>query len=209
MQGLSQTTQLLLHHLAERWGCPVEEVVQHFAELEARGEQHAVALRVQADLAAFQVQQFRLHLAGLLDGSLEEAEALAMQRLQQSRWLAALQGDVWRWEAHYQDGSVLAQIDEAGREHGWAEVDQSRLEAVALLPLHPTLPAHVLKLQPGQRAVCFRRKGMLSDPDTGLQIQTPAVTVLGWETEGAALYTFYHWDGSTVISTNRQEVEAG
>lgn len=209
MQGLSQTSQLLLHQLAERWGCPVEEVVQHFADLEARGEQHAVALRVQADLAAYQVQHFRLGLAGLLEGALEEAEALAMQRLHQSRWLAALQGDLWRWEAHYQDGSLLAQIDEEGREHGWAEVDQRWLEAVALLPQHPTLPAHVLKLQPGQKAIYFQRKGMLSDPDTGLQVQTPAVTVLGWETEEAALYTFYHWDGSTVISTNRQEVEAG
>lgn len=209
MQGVSSRTQGLLNQLAARWDCSVDEVVQRFADLEECGEAHAVSLRLQADLASFQVQQFRLGLAGLLGGAIEESEAAVMQHLHQSRWLAALTGDLWRWQAHYSAGSTLVQVDEAGQEHGWADVEQARLVAVSLLPQHPTLPAHVLKLAPGQRAVFFRRKGAIYDPDTGFQMPQPAVTVLGWETEEAALYTFYHWDGSTVISADRQAVQAG
>ncbi len=211
MQGITNKTHSLLLQLAAKWGCSVEEVLQRFQELEERGEAHAISLRVQADLANYQTHQIRLELANLWGSAVEEAEGQAMQRLQQSRWVAALSGDLWRWQAFYHDDSVLDEVEADGRQHGWAEVDQARLAAVALLPQHPTLPVHVLKLHEGQRAVFFRRKGIIRDPDTGFQMQMAAVTVLGWEhpESGLALYTFYHWDGSTVLSTNRQEIEAG
>ncbi len=118
--------------------------------------------------------------------------------VQQSRWVFAMQRDLWQWRAIYQDGSVL---DEYRRREAreWSDVDQSRLAGIELVPQHWSLPVHRLSLLPGQQGCCFRKRVVLKDDKTEQSLALPAITVVGWETPTASAYTAYFWDG-TVLS---------
>jgi hypothetical protein len=107
------------------------------------------------------------------------------------------------WSAVYRDGSVLPERDPDGTEHGWAEIDQDRLDLFALMPQRPGLPSPVLKLSPAVRPIFFRRRVVTLDPDGGPE-QTRTITVLGFATtvEQRAVKAFVavYPDGSVLIS---------
>ena len=54
-----------------------------------------------------------------------------------------VQCEAWRWEAHYDDGTVLKQFDdETGQFHQFKEIDQSRLKLFRMV--HDNMLPYVL-----------------------------------------------------------------
>lgn len=107
------------------------------------------------------------------------------------------------WTAVYADGA-LSEVDQDGTEHGWAEIDQSRLRSFCLLPSRPGLPSPVLRLDdPDSRPVYFRRR-VVADVLAGSGGVTQTVTVLGWQrtVAGRCVKSFvaFYSDGSVLVS---------
>lgn len=112
----------------------------------------------------------------------------------------------WTWLVTYTDDTVLAEVDEAGREHGFGEVDLSRVRAVALLPLREGLPCHVVAVDPsrGQRPIFFRRHQIEVALEDGVETGRRVVTVLGWQRTVRGVnvksLAFYFDDGSSLVT---------
>jgi len=60
---------------------------------------------------------------------------------------------VWRWEAHYVDGSVLKQYDKTF--HKFAEIDQSKLASFWMVNMDPNIPPIILKWREGLKLIHF------------------------------------------------------
>lgn len=71
----------------------------------------------------------------------------------------------WRWEAYYNDGSVLKQFDKLDEEHGefhqFAEIDQNRLEAFKMV--NGKGGVYTLVFTPGEMKLIhkYRMRGMI------------------------------------------------
>lgn len=107
------------------------------------------------------------------------------------------------WTAIYADG-WLQEIDADGNEHGWSEIDQSRLVAFALSPSRVGLPAPMLKLHdPESRPIYFRRRTIANLLDGTGEVSS-TVTVLGWQrtVNGRCVKAFaaFYADGSVLVS---------
>lgn len=113
------------------------------------------------------------------------------------------------WAALYADGDGLAEVTPNGVDHGFAEVDQSRLSAFCLVPSRMGLPNGVLKLhEAGSRPIYFRRRTIANVLNGGSEV-TATVTVLGFQQEHRlgknqtvtvkAFVAFYS-DGSVLVS---------
>jgi len=118
--------------------------------------------------------------------------------------------DDWAWRAIYVDETHLDEVDAAGTEHGFAEVDQGRLVAFALLPRRAGLPTPVVRLDPasGQRPIFFRTRLVDVNPQTGAESNQRTITVLGWQrtVEGRNVQslTALYDDGSAVLVDDRR-----
>lgn len=112
------------------------------------------------------------------------------------------------WKAVYGDGTEFNEFDDDGRDHGFGEVDQSRVVRVHLIPLRPHLAEHVVAIDPtrGQRPIFFRRHRLTVRTADGAVEARSTVTVLGWrQSIGDQLvhsYTFLFDDGSSLIADN-------
>jgi hypothetical protein len=117
--------------------------------------------------------------------------------------------DLWNWVAHYNDETCLHEVDENGQ-HGFADVDQSRLVAFQLIPNREGLPSPVLKITPDIRPIFFRRRTVTIDPANGGEVGRSCVHCLGWQTTvkgtNVASYTFFFEDGSVLITDDYQAV---
>lgn len=117
--------------------------------------------------------------------------------------------DLWSWVAHYDDETTLAEYDQTG-EHGFADVDQSKLVAFRLIPHREGLPSPVLKVTADIRPIFFRRRTITIDPVSGREVGRSCVHCLGWQTtahgKNVASYTFFFEDGSVLITDNGQAV---
>lgn len=82
--------------------------------------------------------------------------------------LAARTPDAWTWIARYEDGSTLGEYEVDG-DHGFAEIDLTRIRTLELHPVRPDLPSFAVLIDPSkdQRPIFFRRRAsnsMLGDP---------------------------------------------
>jgi hypothetical protein len=115
--------------------------------------------------------------------------------------------DAWTWAATYTSGSVLRECDGSGTHRGFAEVDQSRLESLAWLPLRPGLPRLAVRLEPGQRGVLFRRRSLEVQFGASVTAGDPlTLHALGYAQDGAQSLLFAAEDGSVLLSSNPQAV---
>lgn len=65
--------------------------------------------------------------------------------------------DAWVWRAEYTDGTALDEFDEGG-DHGFREIDQSRLRRFLLIPTQDHLATHALMPTGDARPIFFRRR---------------------------------------------------
>lgn len=120
--------------------------------------------------------------------------------------------DLYTWRVTYDDTTVFNEIDETGAEHGFAEVDLTRVHTVAWLPDHSGLQPIVVQIDPatGQRPILFRRRVLSINPGSGEELDRSCVHVLGWQRtingRNVASYTFILPDGSILLSDDYQAV---
>ena len=114
----------------------------------------------------------------------------------------------YTWKAVYDDGAEFDEFDDDGRDHGFGEVDQSRVVRVHLIPIRPHLAEHVIAIDPtrGQRPIFFRRHKVTVRMGDGAIEDRQTVTVIGWQRtvadEAVYSYTFLFDDGSSLIADN-------
>lgn len=81
--------------------------------------------------------------------------------------------ELWRWEAHYSDNSVLKQFDDNGLFHQFSEIDQDKLVAFKMYsPSYPqvyVVPFH----SPTMKLIHFYR-------NFGLNFGTPQFQKVRW-----------------------------
>lgn len=110
----------------------------------------------------------------------------------------------YRWVAEYEDGDVLQESEDVR----FASVDKERLRCLHLVPQKDeSLPSAVLMLPNGSEPVFFRRKHRIIRVDEhGMEQEAgeQVITCIGWKRvigeEEVGSYTFYFYDGSTVVS---------
>lgn len=106
------------------------------------------------------------------------------------------------WTAVYPDGSTLPEVAPDGSEHGWAEIDQDRLEAFCLQPSRIGLPTAVLRLH-DSRPIYFRRRS-IENILTGDGSVSGTITVLGFQrtVNGTCVKAFvaFYPDGTVLVS---------
>lgn len=123
-----------------------------------------------------------------------------------------LDTDGWTWCVHYSDGTTFDEYGADGREHGFREVDNSRVVAVELVPQHDGLVGHVVKIDApaGMRPICFRRRSRLVNLDSGTDAAGPVIHCIGWQKtvngKNVASYLFIFQDGSTLTTDDYQAV---
>lgn len=132
------------------------------------------------------------------------------------------QSDLYEWQAVYEDGTGLREI-EGDRLHTWKDIDHARVVAFYLWPLSPGLPQYGIELRPGERLIFLRRishhlqpevvdaaggQSQLVIRDTG---RTYTWHVLGFQrTVGetnVAVYQFISEEGLCFLSTDFQANE--
>lgn len=118
--------------------------------------------------------------------------------------------DGWYWDAQYDDGSHLEELDDDGTLHGYAEIDQSRLTAFVLRPLDPTLPQFAVAVRAGEQLIFFRRRSLIAqmgaDGDITHQHRGPSYQVIGVSRTGADAVVFIDQGGNAVVTTDRDAI---
>jgi len=51
---------------------------------------------------------------------------------------------LYTWEFETNDGVILKQFDEGGKEHPWTEVDKDKVVRISLCPTLPIMPKHTI-----------------------------------------------------------------
>lgn len=90
-------------------------------------------------------------------------------------------GDVYLWRGYHRDGTISDERDETGRLRGFAEVRATDLFALALVPQVEGLPEPHVVISGDARPICFRRRSVLFDIETGEQQSGATVHVIGWQ----------------------------
>lgn len=120
-----------------------------------------------------------------------------------------MQRDLWTWRAHYRDGSTLDEFDADGRDHGFADVDQSRLAAFELLPAADGLQRAVLLVTGDLRPIFFRRR-TVTVSQSGESEEPVSIHVLGWQRtvagQNVKSFTAYYPDGSVLVTDDDREI---
>lgn len=110
----------------------------------------------------------------------------------------------WHWRAHYNDGQVLDEHADDGTVSGFADIDQSRLVALELLPQRDGLPTPHVRITDGLIPTFFRRRSIVINAETEEQEPGRTIAVLGWKKNVGGrkvlALTFWFPDGSCLIS---------
>lgn len=78
----------------------------------------------------------------------------------------AVDEEVWGWEAHFDDGSVLKQFGDDGMFHQFAEIDQSRLAMFKMVSkMHPQVYSIVFSSS-DMKLIHFYRNTILNAAST-------------------------------------------
>lgn len=90
-------------------------------------------------------------------------------------------GDVYLWRGYHRDGTITDERDETGRLRGFAEVRVTDLFALALVPQVAGLPEPHVVIAADARPICFRRRSVVVDPETGEQQRGAVIHVIGYQ----------------------------
>lgn len=110
--------------------------------------------------------------------------------------------EAYAWRAIYDDEQTCIQEN---AENSFAEVDQSRVKTVLLLPLTGE-SSHRIDIPKGAQAVFFRRRSIALNPNTNEQQTRPTTYCIGWKCGDEAVYLFVFNDGSTLLTSDLQAV---
>lgn len=118
--------------------------------------------------------------------------------------------DLWYWEAIYDDGTTLEELEDDGTLHGFREIDQERLVAFILRPLLPHLPQYAVQLNPGKRLIFFRKRRKTLDMNTGEQRDEPPYQCIGYQEtvngKNVKSYVFVNIEGSSLLTDEMDAV---
>lgn len=110
--------------------------------------------------------------------------------------------DAYTWRAVYDEYSYHQETDE----NCFADVDQSRVKALFLLPLPGTEgDPQRMDIPEGASPVFFRRRSIEINLATSEQARK-TVHCIGWKRGDEASYLFVFDDGSTLLTDNLQAV---
>lgn len=117
--------------------------------------------------------------------------------------------DFWYWEARYNDGSNLLEV-EGEKLHHFSDINLDELNGFVLHPLLPHLPTYAVDLAGGKRLIWLRRRSQqlsLNGDELG---PGPVWSVIGWqETKNDTnfkTYLFIREDGSAFLSDDHNAV---
>lgn len=110
--------------------------------------------------------------------------------------------DLWTWRAHLTDGSVVAEREPDGVEHGWADVPADRVRAIELASVDGERAPVWLDVPDGATAWLGRRRSIVLRAD-GTQERQASVTVLRW-THGERACWLYAADDGTVAASYQE-----
>lgn len=110
--------------------------------------------------------------------------------------------EAYTWRAVYDEKNYHQET----AENCFADVDQSRVIALLLLPLQEGGIAHMVSVPHGAQAIFFRRRRMAINPLSGDGHDYPTVHCIGWKSGESAVYLFVLADGSTLLTTDLQAV---
>jgi hypothetical protein len=106
--------------------------------------------------------------------------------------------ELWRWEAHYRDGSVLKQFDDNGVFHQFSEIDRGNLAAFKMRHMASAIaPVFVIPFNiPGMKLIHYYMR-------TGIAVGTPEFVehksyVFGYELMGTKHLTVILHNGEVV-----------
>jgi hypothetical protein len=110
--------------------------------------------------------------------------------------------EAYTWRAVYGERSYHQET----AENCFADVDQSRVIALLLIPLQEGGIAHMVSIPHGAQAVFFRRRRMAINPLSGDGHDQPTVHCIGWKSDESEAYLFVRLDGSTLLSSDLQAI---
>ncbi len=123
--------------------------------------------------------------------------------------------DPWYWVAHYSDGTQLCEYDDDGQ-HGWKEIDQSKLTAFELVPLQEGLVHHILKVSADSRPIFFRRRTISVNINGEVPVETgrDVFHVVGFQKtfgkgkhqKSYKCFVFIFQDGSTILTDDSEHL---
>lgn len=114
--------------------------------------------------------------------------------------------DNWYWQALYDDGTSIEELEDDGTLHGFQEIDQGRLVGFILRPLYDHLPQHAVQITAGTRLVFFRKRRKVLDLSGGEQRDAPPYQCIGLTRNDHTSYLFIDVDGNAVLTTERDAV---
>lgn len=112
----------------------------------------------------------------------------------------------YTWAVRYTGGCEVSEYDEDRPDgRGWAEIDESRVKEVALLPVENSREqAHIVALPDGATPVFFRRHTVVINLTDESRERLPTRHCIGWKRESEAVYLFVYDDGSTFLTDDLQ-----
>lgn len=114
--------------------------------------------------------------------------------------------EVWCWEAHYLDGTVLKQYDDQGQFHQFKEIDQDRLIAFKMVSDHFD-NSYTLKFSKGMKLIHYYDNYILQ---AGSPYQSRIrVYCFGYEDGKEKLVNMIFPNNELVTTTKPEEVKIG
>ncbi len=105
----------------------------------------------------------------------------------------------WRVVYHDERGGI-----HENAANSFADVDQSRVKSLFLVPLRGG-PPHRVSIPKGAQPLFFRRRRIELNPNTDEQTHK-TVHCIGWKRDDEAVYLFVLDDNSTLLSDNLQAI---
>lgn len=119
--------------------------------------------------------------------------------------------DVYNWIAYYNDGTILQEIDPEG-DHGFADIDHSKLVQFLLVPqkegFYPVVVS--INVAEGQRLIFFRRTKIDFNITNGTESHRDRITCVGYQQTvqgtNVSVYNFIMPDGTSMLSNDHNAV---
>lgn len=114
--------------------------------------------------------------------------------------------DIYTWHVIFEDDSTLNEFDNSETGRGFADVEKAG-KRVKMLELWPqrTGTVHRVLIPVGAAPVCFRRRTIELDPNSGEQ-QRSTVHCIGWKRNEQGTYLFVFSYGLTLLTDDFEAV---
>jgi len=110
---------------------------------------------------------------------------------------APTQPEAFTWCAIYNDGTTVSETSD----NGFADVDQSRVKNLVLLPATEGIEPQHMDIPSGASPIFFRRRKILLQDG-----QRTTIHCIGWKRGDEAIYLFISDSGDTLLTDNLQAV---